>query len=61
MWRGTVFLYPTPNADTSKAGRTFWQVKDLEAEVRDIKGSGVKFEKYKMPDVTMQDRMVQGR
>ena len=26
------FLYPTPNAGTSKASQAFWQVADVEAE-----------------------------
>src|SRR5205814_7257395 len=29
-----VFMYPTPNAGTSKASQAFWQVGDVEAEVR---------------------------
>src|SRR2546427_855939 len=39
-----VFLYPTPNAGTSKASQAFWQVKDVEAEVADLKARGVVFE-----------------
>src|SRR5215475_2521617 len=27
------FLYPTPNAGTSKASQAFWQVDDIEQEV----------------------------
>jgi predicted enzyme related to lactoylglutathione lyase len=48
-----VFMYPTPNAGTSKASQAFWQVADVEAEVADLKRRGVKFEEYKMPGVTM--------
>jgi catechol 2,3-dioxygenase-like lactoylglutathione lyase family enzyme len=47
------FLYPTPNAGTSKASQAFWQVKDVKAEVRDLKARGVTFEEYDMPGVTM--------
>jgi predicted enzyme related to lactoylglutathione lyase len=43
------FLYPTPNAGTSKASQAFWQVEDVEREVRELKGRGVKFEDYDMP------------
>jgi len=43
------FLYPTPNAGTSKASQAFWQVDDIEREVADLKGRGVKFEEYDMP------------
>lgn len=43
------FLYPTPNAGTSKASQAFWQVQDLEREVADLKKRGVVFEEYDMP------------
>jgi hypothetical protein len=43
-----VFLYPTPNAGTSKASQAYWQVSDVEAEVADLKSRGVKFEEYNM-------------
>jgi predicted enzyme related to lactoylglutathione lyase len=31
------FLYPTPNAGTSTASQAFWQVDDVEREVRELK------------------------
>ena len=40
------YLYPTPNAGTSKASQAFWQVKDVEREVAELKKRGVKFEDY---------------
>jgi predicted enzyme related to lactoylglutathione lyase len=43
------FLYPTPNAGTSKATQAFWQVDDIEREVAELKARGVKFEQYDMP------------
>lgn len=43
------FLYPTPNAGTSKASQAFWQVDDVEREVSELKARGVKFEEYDMP------------
>ena len=43
------FLYPTPNAGTSKASQAFWQVDDIEQEVMELVARGVKFEKYDMP------------
>jgi predicted enzyme related to lactoylglutathione lyase len=48
-----VFLYPTPNAGTSKASQAYWQVTDVEAEVADLKSRGVKFEEYNMPGMNM--------
>ena len=43
------FLYPTPNAGTSKASQAFWKVDDIEREVADLKARGVKFEEYDLP------------
>ena len=43
------FLYPTPNAGTSRASQAFWQVDDVEREVRELKARGVRFEDYDMP------------
>jgi catechol 2,3-dioxygenase-like lactoylglutathione lyase family enzyme len=37
------FLYPTPNAGTSKASQAFWQIEDIE-EVAELIVRGVKFE-----------------
>ena len=49
------FLYPTPNAGTSKASQAFWQVQDVEAEVAELKARGVKFEEYDFPGMTMKN------
>ncbi len=43
------FLYPTPNAGTSKASQAFWQVADVEREVSELRARGVTFEEYDMP------------
>ena len=43
------FLYPTPNAGTSKASQAFWQVEDVEREVAELKARGVMFEEYDLP------------
>jgi predicted enzyme related to lactoylglutathione lyase len=50
-----VFMYPTPNAGTSRASQAFWQVHDVEAEVSELKARGVQFEEYDMPGVTMKN------
>jgi catechol 2,3-dioxygenase-like lactoylglutathione lyase family enzyme len=50
--KGTAcFLYPTPNAGTSQASQAFWQVENIEREVKELKSRGVKFEKYDMPEI----------
>lgn len=43
------FLYPTPNAGTSRASQAFWQVADIEREVAELKSRGVEFEEYDYP------------
>jgi predicted enzyme related to lactoylglutathione lyase len=43
------FLYPTPNAGTSRASQAFWEVEDVEREVAELKARGVEFERYDMP------------
>src|SRR5207237_5099156 len=55
-----VFMYPTPNAGTSKASQAFWQVKDVEAEVAELKARGLKFEEYDMPGITMKNSIATG-
>ena len=48
--KGTAaFLYPTPNAGTSKASQAFWEVDDVEREVAALKARGVVFEDYDLP------------
>jgi predicted enzyme related to lactoylglutathione lyase len=56
-----VFLYPTSNAGTSKASQAFWQVKDVDAEVTELKARGVVFEEYDMPgEVAMKNSISTG-
>ena len=49
------FMYPSPNAGTSKASQAFWQVDDVEREVAELKARGVKFEEYDMPGFKTKD------
>ena len=50
--KGTAcFLYPTPNAGTSRASQAFWQVENVEQEVSELMERGVTFEKYNLPEV----------
>jgi predicted enzyme related to lactoylglutathione lyase len=54
------FLYPTPNAGTSKASQAFWQVEDIEREVAELKRRGVKFEEYDMPEMKVENSIYTG-
>ena len=50
--KGTAcFLYPTPNAGTSRASQAFWQVEDVEREKAELESRGVTFERYDLPGV----------
>jgi predicted enzyme related to lactoylglutathione lyase len=53
--RTAAFLYPTPNAGTSKASQAFWQVDDIEREVAELKRRGVVFENYDQPGLKTVD------
>ena len=44
-----IFLYHSGGAGTSKASQAFWQVSDVEAEVRELRAKGVVFEEYDVP------------
>jgi predicted enzyme related to lactoylglutathione lyase len=52
------FLYPTPNAGTSKASQAFWQVDDVEREVAELRARGVEFENYDMPGEKSENGIV---
>ena len=54
------FLYPTPNAGTSRASQAFWQVEDVEREVAELKGKGVVFEEYDMPGLKTENGIAIG-
>lgn len=54
------FLYPTPNAGTSKASQAFWQVEDIEREVAELKARGVKFEEYDTPEMKTENGIATG-
>jgi predicted enzyme related to lactoylglutathione lyase len=55
-----VFMYPTKNAGTSKASQAFWQVRDVEAEVAELKARGVVFQEYDMPGIKMKNSIATG-
>jgi predicted enzyme related to lactoylglutathione lyase len=54
------FLYPTPNAGTSKASQAYWDVADVEAEVAALKARGVVFEEYDMPGLRTKTHILTG-
>jgi len=58
--RTACFLYPTPNAGTSKASQAFWQVDDVEREVADLTARGVRFEEYDMPGLKTKNGIATG-
>jgi predicted enzyme related to lactoylglutathione lyase len=58
--RSWIYLYPTPNAGTSKASQAFWEVDDVQAEVAELKARGVVFEEYDMPGLKTVDGIATG-
>jgi predicted enzyme related to lactoylglutathione lyase len=54
------FMYPTPNAGTSRASQAFWQVGDLEREVAELRSKGVTFEEYDMPNMKTRNGIFSG-
>jgi len=54
------FLYPTPNAGSSKASQAFWQVENIENEVAELKRRGVTFEHYDVPDMKADGEIYTG-
>jgi predicted enzyme related to lactoylglutathione lyase len=56
--RTACFMYPTPNAGTSKASQAFWQVEDVEREVAELKARGVKFEEYDAPGMKTENSIL---
>ena len=53
--RTACFMYPTPNAGTSKASQAFWQVDDVEREVAELKARDVQFQEYDAPGMKTKD------
>lgn len=51
-----VFRYKTPNAGTSKASQAFWDVEDVEADMKELKARGVVFGGRRGRDDEERDR-----
>jgi predicted enzyme related to lactoylglutathione lyase len=59
--KGTAcFMYPTPNAGTSKASQAFWAVDDIVRQVAELKQHGVQFEHYDMPEMKREGDIYTG-
>jgi predicted enzyme related to lactoylglutathione lyase len=50
-----IFLYQSAGAGTSEASQAFWQVQDVEREVRELKSRGVTFIDYDLPGLKTVD------
>src|SRR5688500_2398863 len=50
-----IFLYQSAGAGSSEASQAFWQVQDVEQEVRELKSRGVTFIDYDMPGLKTVD------
>jgi catechol 2,3-dioxygenase-like lactoylglutathione lyase family enzyme len=52
--RSMLFVYRSQYASTNKATAATWLADDVEELVRTLKGRGVNFEHYDMPNLTRQ-------
>lgn len=50
-----IYLYQSAGAGTSEASQAFWQVPDVEQEVRELESRGVAFIDYDMPGLKTVD------
>jgi catechol 2,3-dioxygenase-like lactoylglutathione lyase family enzyme len=50
-----IFLYQSAGAGSSEASQAFWQVEDVEREVRELESRGVTFIDYDMPGLKTVD------
>jgi catechol 2,3-dioxygenase-like lactoylglutathione lyase family enzyme len=48
----SILVYESRYAGTNKATAATWMVDDVDGTVRDLKGKGVKFEHYDLPEMT---------
>ena len=55
-----IFMYVSGGAGTSKASQAFWSVKDLRAEMTELRARGLKFEHYDLPGMEMKDDIAEG-
>ena len=55
-----IYLYQSAGAGTSEASQAFWQVEDVEAEVRELRSRGVVFEEYDVPGMKTKTGLPQG-
>ena len=54
------FVYLSGGAGTNKASQAFWTVKDVRAEVAELRAKGVVFEEYDNPDFKTVDGIATG-
>jgi catechol 2,3-dioxygenase-like lactoylglutathione lyase family enzyme len=50
--KASLLVYESQFAGTNKATAVSWAVEDLEGVVRELKGKGVHFEHYDLPNTT---------
>jgi predicted enzyme related to lactoylglutathione lyase len=55
-----IYLYHSAGAGTSEASQAFWQVEDIEAEVRELRSRGVVFEEYDVPGMKTENGIATG-
>jgi catechol 2,3-dioxygenase-like lactoylglutathione lyase family enzyme len=54
----SVFIYPKPNHEAASFTVLNFHVKDVDEAVDELKGRGIKFEQYDLPDLKTDERGV---
>jgi predicted enzyme related to lactoylglutathione lyase len=55
-----IFMYVSGGAGTSKASQAFWQVKDIKAEMAELRSRGLVFEEYDVPGMKTDNGIATG-
>jgi predicted enzyme related to lactoylglutathione lyase len=55
-----VFLYVSQGAGSSRASQAFFPVKDIKAEMTELRSRGLEFEHYDFPGMKMEDDIMTG-
>jgi catechol 2,3-dioxygenase-like lactoylglutathione lyase family enzyme len=49
-----ILVYESQYAGTNEATAATWLVEDIDREIADLKGKGISFEHYELPDTTVE-------
>ncbi len=53
-----VYVYKSGGAGTNRASTAYWEVADVEAEMKELRAHGVVFEDYDLPGLKTKDGLM---